>query len=156
MKKFFLFISLFSMLLVSAQQKAIDWLTFKELEENLSQKPAKVLVYFYADWCVYCKKMEQSVFSKPDVQRILNADFYAVKFNAESTETVRFGGKTFVNAQIDERRNPFHQIPEFMAGRPDKNIELPAMVLLNEDFEIVDRYYRYIPPKEMVAILKKE
>lgn len=139
---------------VSAQKQNIDWLSFEELEKALDTQPKKVLVHFYADWCVYCKKMDKAVFTNESVQQELQSRYYAVKFNAESQDTIRFGGKTFINANIGKKRTAFHQIPEFLAGRPDTPIDLPATVILDESFSIEQRFYRYIPPKEMQSILK--
>ena len=54
---------------LAAQEKDINWLSFEELETELIKEPKKVIVEFYADWCVYCKKMEQSVFSKSEIKK---------------------------------------------------------------------------------------
>ena len=132
----------------------VNWLSFEELETALTEEPKKVVIHFYADWCVYCKKMEQAVYTKPEVVEIINKDYYAVKFNAESRDSIQFGGKTFVNRNIGKKRTAFHQIPELLAGRKDKDLELPATVILDKDFNILKRYYRYIPPQEMLTILK--
>ena len=139
---------------LAAQEKDINWLSFEELETELIKEPKKVMVEFYADWCVYCKKMEQSVFSKSEIKAILERDYYAVRFNVETNDTVVFGGKTFVNKNSGKRRLAYHEIPEFLTGRDQKSLELPATVILDENFEIIDRFYRYIPPKEMLSILK--
>ena len=149
----YILIILFSSLAV-AQDNDINWLSFEELETELIKKPKKVLVEFYADWCVYCKKMEQSVFSKSEIKALLDKDYYAVRFNVETNDTIVFGGKTFVNKNSGKRRFAYHEIPELLAGREKKTLELPATVILDENFEITDRYYRYIPPKEMLSILK--
>ncbi|RNC88270.1 MAG: DUF255 domain-containing protein [Winogradskyella sp.] len=138
-----------------AQNNRVNWLSFEELEQELIKEPKKVLIEFYADWCVYCKKMEQSVFSKPEIKKMLGEDYYAVRFNVETNDTIRFGGNRFINKNWGKRRNAFHEIPELLAGRQDKPLELPATVILNENFEITNRYYRYISPKEMLSILKE-
>lgn len=142
--------------LSSAQEGKINWLTFEELEVKLNKEPKRVMIHFYADWCVFCKKMDQSVFNNAEVKAILRTDYYAVKFNAESKDTVYFGGKSFVNKQLGKKRNPFHDIPELLAGRPNTPLELPATVILDEKFIINNRYNRYISPKEMVSILKQK
>lgn len=147
---------LFFSMFVQAQETKINWLDFEALENALEAQPKKVLVYFYADWCVYCKKMDRAVYTKKEVKSLLNNQYYAVKFNVESNETIEFGGKTFINKQFGNKRNPVHQIPQFLAGRENTEIELPATVILNEDFEIEKRFYRYISPTEMVSILKED
>lgn len=147
---------LFFSMFAQAQETKINWLDFEALENAFEAQPKKVLVYFYADWCVYCKKMDRSVYTKEEVKTILNDAYYAVKFNAESNEIIQFGGRTFVNEQFGKKRNPIHQIPEYLAGRLNVALELPATVILNEDFEIEKRFYRYISPTEMLSILKED
>ncbi|WP_422106772.1 thioredoxin family protein [Winogradskyella sp.] len=136
-------------------KEKVNWLSFGELETALTEKPKKVIVHFYADWCVYCKKMEEAVYTKPDIIEVLNADYYAVSFNVESKDSIHFGGQTFVNLNAGKKRTAFHQIPEFLAGRKDRDLELPATVILDKDFNIEKRFYQYIPPKEMLTILKQ-
>jgi thioredoxin-related protein len=142
-------------LFAATQNQKVNWLSFQELEHELVKKPKKVLIYFHADWCVYCKKMDQSTFSDNEVNSILENNYYAVKFNVESSDTIYFGGKRFVNSEVGKRRNPIHDIPKLLAGRPTKTIELPALIFLDETFDIKKRFYKYIPPKKMVSILKE-
>lgn len=140
---------------VYAQEENTQWMTFPELESALVKESKKVVIHFYADWCAYCHKMEKVVYTKPDIKDELSANYYAVKFNVEFQDTVTFGGKTFSNLNIGKKRFAYHQIPEFLAGRPDQPMELPATVVLDEAFNIIKRFYRYIPPKEMLNILKE-
>ena len=138
-----------------AQGQDVQWLTFPELEAALLKDPKKVLIHFYADWCAYCHKMERVVYTKPDIEAELKAKYYAVKFNVEFQDSIQFGGKTFLNLNTGKKRLAYHQIPELLAGRPNQPIELPAIVLMDEQFNIEKRFFRYIPPKEMLAILKE-
>ena len=153
MKSFFL--SLFVSFSIFSQEKESQWLTFSELESALVQEPKKVMIHFYADWCAYCYKMEKVVYTKPEIKAELNSNYYAVKFNVESQDTITFGGKTFLNLNVGKKRLAYHQIPELLAGRPNKPMELPAIVVLDEAFNIKKRFYRYIAPKEMLVILKE-
>ncbi len=155
MKKY-ITISLLGLLFLGfVPKEKVNWLSFENLELALKEEPKKVIIHFYADWCVYCKKMEQAVYTKPDIVDALKSEYYTVKFNVESTDTIQFGGQSFVNLNIGKKRMAYHQIPELLAGRKDIPLELPATVILDKDFNIEQRYYRYIPPKEMLSILKQ-
>ncbi|MFP2996742.1 thioredoxin fold domain-containing protein [Spongiivirga sp. MCCC 1A20706] len=139
---------------ISAQQTTtIDWLTFEQLEDSLKVKPKKVLINFYADWCVYCKKMEKVGFRDLKVISKLNTSYYAVKMNAESTDTISFGGGIFVNKQLGTKRNPTHEIPLLLASRKNRPFTLPALIVLNEKFEITARYFEYLSPKKLLKVL---
>jgi len=149
-----LYILLFFSSTLFAQNKDLEWHTFETLETALVNEPRKVIIHFYADWCAYCHKMENVVYTKPAIKHILEDSYYAVKFNVESQDIIQFGGKVFKNLNVGKKRNAYHEIPELLAGRANKPIELPAIVILDEAFNIVKRYYRYIPPKELLSILQ--
>lgn len=138
-----------------AQEAEIQWLSFEQLEDALAQKPKKVFIHFYTDWCAYCKKMDKAAFKNPQVVSKLNKEFYAVKMNAESTDSIQFGGDWFVNQQIGTSRNPTHQIPLLLASKENHPFSLPAMVFLNEKFEITDRHFEYLSPKQLLNLLEK-
>lgn len=140
---------------VSAQESQIQWLSFEQLEDSLSRRPKKVFIDFYADWCVYCKKMDQAAYRDAQVVSTLNREYYAVKMNAETTDTIRFGGTTFTNKAFGKSRNPTHEIPLLLASRENYPFSLPAMVLLNEKFEVLERYFEYLSPKQLLKALEE-
>ena len=139
----------------SGQENKIQWLTFEQLEDSLGVKPKKVFIDFYADWCAYCKKMDKTAFKNADVIAKLNDGYYAVKMDAESRDTIQFGGDFYINEQLGKSRNPTHQIPLLLASRENRPFSLPAMVLLNEKFEVTDRYFEYLSPKKLANILEE-
>ncbi len=154
--KYSIFILLFCFsTLASAQKQAVNWLSFEELEEALETEPKKVIIHFYADWCVYCKKMEKVVYTKPKIEAELSANYYAVKFNVESKDTIQFGGKKFLNLNVGKKRMAYHQIAELLAGQDDQELTLPAVVFLDETFNIEKRLFRYITPKELLVLLQE-
>ena len=82
-----------------SQTKAptINWISWEELDVKLEKDPKKTLVFFHADWCEYCKKIDRVVFTKPEVINKINADYYAVRMNVETTDTIYFDNNRFVN-----------------------------------------------------------
>ncbi|MEO0572501.1 MAG: DUF255 domain-containing protein [Bacteroidota bacterium] len=138
-----------------SQENEIQWLTFEQLEDSLAARPKKVFIDFYADWCAYCKKMDKVAFKDAKVISQLNTEYYAVKMDAEARDSITFGGKTFINEQLGKSRNPTHQIPLLLASRENRSFSLPAMVLLNEKFEVTDRYFEYLSPKKLANILEE-
>lgn len=136
-----------------SQRATINWLDFEQLEDSLAIRPKKVFIDFYADWCAYCKKMDRAAFRDEGVVAQLNNNYYAVKMNVESKDTIAFGGDTFYNRELGKKRNPTHEIPLLLASREGSPFSLPAIVILNEEFQMSERYFEYIPPKAMLEIL---
>ena len=135
-------------------QTEINWLNFEQLEVKLKEEPKPILIYFYADWCAYCKKMDRHAFKDQKVIQLLAKDFYAVKMNAETKDTIVFEGSTFINDEVETHRNPTHQLAKLLASRNDQAFSLPALILLNKDFEVIDRKFSYLTSIKMLELLK--
>lgn len=138
---------------IHAQKQQINWITFEQLEDSLAIKPKKVFISFHADWCAYCKKMEQVAFQNAAVINILNTSYYAVKMNAELKDTIIFDGRKYTNQQIGKSRKPTHDIPLLLASRKGKPFSLPANLVLDENFIIKERSFEYLSPKALLTML---
>ena len=139
---------------VNAQEKErIQWLTFEQLEDSLDVNPRPVFIDFYTEWCTYCRKMDKVVFTKDPVINVLNESYYSVRFDAESEDEVIFGGRTFINGQVGESRNPVHQIAQLLALR-DGQFVPPTLVLLDTSFNVTARYFEYLDSQQLLKMLK--
>lgn len=140
----------------SAQEaKTVRWLTFEQLEDSLAMKPKNVFIDFYTDWCTYCRKMDKVVFTKPEVINLLNKDYYAVHFNAETGKEIMFDGQIFINDQVGKTRRPVHQIAQLLATR-EGTFAPPTLVVLDENFKVKDRHFEYMDSKKLLKFLDHE
>ncbi len=151
---YFLLLGFFSVASLHAQKEHINWISFEQLEDSMNVKPKKVLISFYADWCSYCKKMDQVAYRDKKVISILNKEYYAVKMNAESRDTIVFEGQKFFNEEVGKQRNPIHQIPLLLASRKSYPFSLPVTLILDEKFQVIKRDFRYVSARKMARILK--
>ncbi|MDO6604164.1 thioredoxin family protein [Arenibacter palladensis] len=133
---------------------AIQWISFEQLHDSLKVHPKKVFIDFYADWCASCLKMDEIAFKDAKVIHKLNNDYYAVKMNVETTDTIVFGQQSFINKRAN-KRNPVHEIPLLLASRKDAPFTLPAMVLMDSKFNAQARYFQYLDAEQLLAILEK-
>jgi len=138
-----------------AQDDSVNWLSFEQLEDSLAVQPKMIYIDFYAEWCAYCKKMDEAAYKDPLVIKILNTEYYAVKMDAETTDAIAFDGHIFENKQLGKKRNPVHEIPLLLASRERAPFSLPAVVVLDESFRVIDRYFEYLSPKKMLGVLKQ-
>ena len=66
-----------------ASSKGIKWYTYKQGIELSKIEGKKIFLYFYADWCTYCKKMEKETFNDDSVVSYLNNNFIPIKVNSD-------------------------------------------------------------------------
>ncbi|EPR72249.1 hypothetical protein ADIWIN_2749 [Winogradskyella psychrotolerans RS-3] len=139
----------------SQTEKAVNWLNFEQLEDSILIQPKKVFIDFYANWCSPCIKMQKEVFTDTLIIDLLNQNYYAVKMNVETQDTISFGNQVFINKRLN-KRNPVHQIPLLMARQKNKPFSLPALVFLDEKFQATARYFQYLNVKQLSIILSDQ
>lgn len=114
---------------LAAEPTTIKWYTWEEAHELNKTEPKKVFIDLYTDWCGWCKKMDKTTFTDPEVVKYLNAHFYPVKFNAEQKETIVFNDKEF--KWMKGGRRGVHELAyALLNGR----LGYPAFVMLDESF----------------------
>ncbi|MBF0228655.1 MAG: thioredoxin fold domain-containing protein [Desulfamplus sp.] len=52
------------------------------------EQKKKLFVYFHADWCGYCRKMEMSTFQNKALIDYLNANFTAIKVDSDREKKI--------------------------------------------------------------------
>jgi uncharacterized protein YyaL (SSP411 family) len=73
-----------------ANTAVVKWMTFEQAVEKSKIQKKKIFIDVFTDWCGWCKVMDKNTFSEAQVAKILNEDFYPVKFNAEQREDIQF------------------------------------------------------------------
>src|SRR3954463_14417926 len=80
----------------SQDAKEIHWMTFKEALAKNEKAPKKIFIDVYTDWCGWCKKMDASTFTNDSIIQYMNKNFYAVKLDAETKDTIKYKGVDYV------------------------------------------------------------
>ena len=76
-------------------KEKIQWLTMAEMQAAYSKNPKPILVDVYTSWCGWCKVMDKQTYSNDKVAAYINEKYYAVKFDAESKDSVEWNGKKY-------------------------------------------------------------
>ena len=125
-KSTLLLVLLFMSFSVFAQSKSgkINWISFEQLEVAYAANPKPILVDVYTDWCGWCKKMDKDTYQNTKLVNYVNDKYYAVKFNAESKDSVRFNNKTY----LYNKKNRINELAIYLTfGR----LEFPHTVFLS-------------------------
>lgn len=131
------------------KEESVKWMTFEEAMEKSKTEKRKIFVDVYTDWCGWCKVMDKNTFSETNVAKILNEDFYPVKFNAEQRENIVFNGTTF--KFIESGRNGYH---ELAAALLNNKLSYPTVVFLDEEFKLIQPVAGYQKPEQFHPIVQ--
>lgn len=129
-------------------QEKVKWYTIEEALELNKDNPRKIMIDVYTDWCGWCKKMDATTFNHPVVARYLNENYYPVKFNAETRETVTFKGKTYENNSTGSR--PTH---DFAIALLNGKMGYPSVAYIDEDLNLLGAVPGYKTAADMELIL---
>ena len=145
----FLFFILIQFQLYSQE---INWMSLDEVREAQKTNPKNVLIDVYTNWCGPCKLMDRNTFSNTDIIRIINENYYAIKFNAEGNDTVTFMDKVFTNPNFDstktQRRNSSHQFTQFLGVNA-----YPSTLFFDSKMNYLTPVKGYLNPKQIEIYL---
>ncbi|MDR1347274.1 MAG: DUF255 domain-containing protein [Prevotellaceae bacterium] len=125
----------------------IKWYTANEAFELQKKEPKKILMDVYTDWCGWCKRMDATTFTNPQVVDYLNKHYYCVKFNAEGKESVTLKTTTFVNDGNYGRSHSF--AVAVLQGK----MSYPSIAYFDEKSQLITAVAGYMKPEQILPIL---
>ena len=130
---------------------SIKWMTLDEINAAQKVSPKPVIVDLYTSWCVWCKKMDESTFSDPNLINYINKNFYALKFDAESVQSVNFKGKDYPVQTINNRK--VHQLA-WDWGNVNGRIGYPTIVILDQNLDKLQAFPGFKDVEAMTSLAK--
>lgn len=128
------------------------WMTLEEALEAQTLVPKPIVIDVYTKWCGPCKMLDQNTFNDPRVKRYLYENYYPVKFDAESPDTVQYAGNTFVNPDYvpnQPGRNGVHQFARYL------NVNAyPTLFFMDKAAQPVGPLSGYRTPAQIEIFLK--
>lgn len=145
------FISVISLSCVGQHTGKIKWISLEKAQELNKKEPRKIIIDFYTSWCGWCKKMDATTFDNPVIADYINKHYYAVKFNAETKDSIVFNGKTYSNPAPKGQRGT-HQIAAGLAAQNGR-IGYPTIVYLDEKLNLIQAIASYMNPSQIEPVL---
>lgn len=123
----------------AAPQAGIRWVPFEEALKQATAQQKHIYIQFHATWCGYCKKLEKTAYTRPDIQKLLNETFVPVRIVENSGVTYTVGSRTYTAEQMMAR----YQVAAF-----------PTLLFLKPDGSPVGIIPGYREPGELKEILQ--
>ena len=124
---------------VESSASVIKWHGFDEGAALARQENKKILVDVYTDWCGWCKKMDEEVYSNGAVGQTMASNFIAVKLNAESQKGVTYDGTSMNEASLASAMG--------VTG-------YPTILFLDPAAKPITKISGYMEPKEFTGVLR--
>ncbi len=134
------------------QAQEINWMSMNDALEAQKTTPKKIFMDVYTDWCGPCKLLDKKTFHNADVVAFVNKNYYAVKFNAEGTEEVRYNDFTYTNPNYNPSRKGRNS-QHFFANAL-KISGYPSMVFFDETGKLIAPVVGFKTPQQLEIYLK--
>ncbi len=107
------------------------------------------MIDVFTEWCGWCKRMDKSTFTDSATVAYVNANFYAVKLDAEQKGDLNFGGNTFKYIAHEGGRG----VHELAVSLLEGNMGYPSLVYLDDKFSRIMISPGYKEPADLMKEL---
>ncbi len=115
----------------------VIWYDINQVDSLLKQQARPLFIDVYTEWCGWCTHMMKTTFANKSIAGYMNSNYYNIRFDAETFDTLTFQGKTYTNPGGEGK--PKHDLAKFlMNGR----YSFPTIVYMgrNQQFFPVPGY----------------
>lgn len=137
---------------VLAQESLLEVYSFDDLPRLQSEDQRPIFVFLTADWCRYCKNVEQNSFQNSEVVDRLNNDFYIVIFDIEERNEIKLFGQNF-RYKSTGLNTGVHELAELI-GTVDGVLNTPTFVMFDQSLQIQYQYGGYMSTNEILKLLE--
>jgi len=131
---------------IRSNPESIHWLSLTEAVKLNAVHPKKIYIDVYTHWCGWCKKMDYSTFSDKQIIQEMNEDYYPVKLDAETKDSIQFMNHSF------KYLSPY-QANEIAVALLGGKMGYPTTVLMDENQKIITRIPGYLDSDQLKDIL---
>ena len=131
-------------------QTEINWVPLEKAKTLAKKHNGKILIFFYKQDCPYCDKMKKETLSDPATISVINNNFFAVKIDSRTKDTIIYNGKAYGNQQPassgrhDWRHDFYAEVAAFDRNGTSQ-ITTPTIVLFDSKFNKITTMPGNIP-----------
>lgn len=126
----------------------VNWLTLKEAQEKNKEVRKPFIIDIYTDWCGWCKHMMRTTYSNPAIAAYINTNFYPVKFNAETKDTIEYNGKIY-KPLSPQPKTPHELAVKFLGEK----LSYPSTMFVTNNYDYNLLTQGYLEDKKIEPLL---
>ena len=132
----------------------INWISLEKAKKYAKKYDKNIFVYFHKKDCPYCEEMKRETLSDQTVIDLINHNFFPVKIDSRTKDTIYYNNKVFGNQQPessgrhDWRHDFYAEVARFNRNGEDLTTT-PTVVLFNSKFEKI----KVLPGKQAKPLL---
>ena len=126
----------------------VNWLSIKEAQKKNKEVQKPFIIDIYTDWCGWCKHMMKTTYSNAGIANYINSNFYPVKFDAETKDTIEYNGKIY-KPTSKEPKTPHELAIKFLGT----SLSYPSTMFVTNNFEYNLLSQGFIEDKKIEPLL---
>ena len=126
----------------------VKWLSIKEAQQKNKEVQKPFIIDIYTDWCGWCKHMMKTTYSNAGIANYINSNFYPVKFDAETKDTIEYNGKIY-KPTSKEPKTPHELAIKFLGT----SLSYPSTMFVTNNFEYNLLSQGFIEDKKIEPLL---
>jgi len=125
---------------------SVIWLSLPEATELAPKNDKMILINVFTEWAGWSKLMDKNTYSNKRIIRYINENFYAVRLNAETDESIPFNNLTYKG----DPNGSYHTLAYSLL---EGNMDFPSTVFLDENLTVLLVVPGYMNARRMEVVL---
>lgn len=126
--------------------EAVLWQSLPDAERLAHKKKKMILIDVSTKWTGWSSLMQKNTYSRKSIIRCLNENFYAVRLDAETTDTIVFNHLSYYR----NSGSPYHTLAYSLL---EGNMQFPSTVILDEEINELLVIPGYMDARKMEVVL---
>jgi len=115
-----------------------DWQDLGSAQQLAAEQGLMIMIFFEAEWCGICRRLESEVFTDPDVLQKLRTSYLPVMIDVDSKSPVWFNGEEMGVRQFAQQNNIS---------------AVPSLLFVDDAGEVLAHQTGFVPAERMASLL---
>ncbi len=120
------------------QREGPDWQDLGSAQQLAAEQGLMILIFFEAEWCGICRRLESEVFTDPAVLQKLGKSYVPVMIDVDSKSPQWFNGQKLSVRQLAQQFNVS---------------AVPSLLFVDDAGEVMAHHTGFIPTERMASLL---